>query len=99
MKASCEYKRKILESAGSKFFYVEFLKKDKTIRHMTCKKYMEKAFTNGSKNAAPSPFANKPEYFLAVDVAKEEFRAINLNNLLSCKVNGVSYAFESEENK
>lgn len=49
---------------------------------------------NGSANAKPSPFANKPEYYLAVDMAKGEFRAISLNTLKACKVNGKSYNFE-----
>lgn len=93
-KASVEEKRRILEQAGGHFFSATFIKKDNTVRHMQCKKWMEKAFTRGSKNAAPSPFADKPEYYLAVDTQKEEFRAINLNRLISCKVNGVDYEFE-----
>lgn len=93
-KMSLEERRALLDSAGSHFFGVEFVKKDKSIRQMQCKKWMEKAFTYGSKNAKPSPFAGKPEYFLAVDTAKEEFRAINLNSLRSAKVNGKLYVFE-----
>ena len=91
-----ECKREILEKAGSKFFSVCFVKKDKTVRTMTCKKYIERAFTNGSANAKPSPFANKPNYFSAVDMEKEEFRAINLETLLSCKINGVEYRFDND---
>lgn len=97
MKYSNEVKRSILDKAGSTFFSVEFVKKDGSVRHMTCKKWTEAAFSHGSANAKPSPFANKPEYFLAVDMAKGEFRAINLNTLKSCKVEGESYNFDSEE--
>ena len=92
---SLEEKRKLLDSAGSGFFSVEFEKKDHSIRSMNCKKWIERAFTYGSKNAKPSPFAGKPEYFLAVDMAKEEFRAINLNSLRKAKVNGKVYEFSN----
>lgn len=97
MKCTNEVKRQILEKAGSTFFSVNFLKKDGTLRHMTCKRWIESAFSQGSANAKPSPFANKPEYFLAVDMAKGEFRAIGLGRLKSCKVNGQSYNFDIEE--
>ena len=97
MKCSNETKRSILEKAGSHFFQVEFVKKSGEVRHMTCKSWIESAFSHGSANAKPSPFANKPEYFLAVDIAKGEFRAINLSTLRSCKVEGKSYNFEGEE--
>lgn len=96
-KATIEEKRRILELAGSHFFSACFIKKDNTVRHMQCKRWTEKAFANGSKNAAPSTLKNKPEYFLAVDTQKEEFRAINLKRLISCKVNGVDYEFEYGE--
>jgi hypothetical protein len=94
MKCSNEEKRKILDAAGSKFFQVCFKKKDNSIRNMTCKKWEEKAFTHGSANAKVSSLAHKPEYYLAVDTAIEEFRAINLSTLISCKVNGKEYKFE-----
>lgn len=94
MKCSNETKRSILDKAGSTFFSVEFIKKDGSVRHMTCKKWTEAAYSHGSANAKPSPFANKPEYFLAVDMAKGEFRAINLSTLKACKVEGKSYVFE-----
>lgn len=97
MKCSNETKRSILDKAGSTFFSVEFIKKSGEVRHMTCKRWIESAYSQGSANANPSPFANKPEYFLAVDMAKGEFRAINLNTLKSCKVEGKSYNFDSEE--
>lgn len=94
MKCSNEDKRRILDEAGSTFFSVDFVKKDGSVRHMTCKKWIEAAYTHGSANAKPSPFANKPEYYLAVDMAKGEFRAVNLSTLKACKVNGKSYNFE-----
>lgn len=96
MKCSNEDKRKILDEAGSTFFSVDFIKKDGSVRHMNCKRWIESAFSHGSANAKPSPFTNKPEYYLAVDMAKGEFRAVNLSTLKSCKVNGKSYNFDGE---
>lgn len=96
MKCSNEDKRKILDEAGSTFFSVDFIKKDGSVRHMNCKRWIESAFSSGSANAKPSPFANKPEYYLAVDMSKGEFRAVNLSTLKACKVNGKSYNFDEE---
>lgn len=96
MKCSNEDKRRILDEAGSTFFSVDFVKKDGSIRHMNCKRWIESAFSHGSANAKPSPFANKPEYYLAVDMAKSEFRAVNLSTLKACKVNGKYYNFDEE---
>jgi len=97
MKCSIEEKRNILEQAKGQFFHVCFKKKDNTIREMTCKKYIRKAFANGESSTGKNSFEDKPEYYLAVDMAKEEFRAVNLNTLISCKVNGKTYSFEGEE--
>ena len=94
MKCSNEDKRRILDEAGSTFFSVHFVKKDGSVRQMNCKRWIEAAYTHGSANAKPSPFANRPEYYLAVDMAKGEFRAVNLSTLKACKVNGKSYNFE-----
>lgn len=96
MKMTREQKRAILEQAKGHFFSVDFEKKDRTIRHMNCKKWTEKAFSAGSKNAAPSTLKDKPEYYLAVDIDKGEFRAISLDRMLSCKVNGKTYTFDKE---
>lgn len=95
-KMTIEQKRQLLDSAKGHFFSVDFEKKDRTIRHMNCKKWMEKSFSNGSKNAAPSTLKDKPEYYLAVDIEKGEFRAVNLSTMLSCKVNGKIYKFDKE---
>ena len=55
MTVSIERKRAILDSAKGGFFSVEFIKKDKTVRQMTCKKWMEKAFTYGSAEDSDQP--------------------------------------------
>lgn len=93
-KVSIQRKREILESAGSQFFTVEFVKKDKTIRQMTCKRWMEKAYTYGSENARDNTVAHIDKYFTACDASAGEFRNINLETLISAKVNGITYHFD-----
>lgn len=89
-----EQKKAILDSAKSGFFSVDFVKANGDLRSMTCKKYIRKAFANGESSQGKNSFEDKPNYYLAVDMAKEEFRAINLDKLLCCKVNGKVYSFE-----
>lgn len=93
-KVSIERKRQILDSANGQFFTVEFVKKDKTIRQMTCKKWMEKAFTYGSKDARHNPVAHIDKYYTAADASAGEFRNINLETLIRAKVNGIEYKFD-----
>ena len=99
MTVSIERKRAILDSAKGQFFYVEFKKADGTVRKMKAKKKMEDAFTYGSANARVSTTAHKPEMYRAVDVdlfkvdPKKSYRTINLDELLSATVAGVTYTF------
>lgn len=93
-KVSIERKRQILDSANGQFFTVEFVKKDKTIRQMTCKKWMEKAFTYGSKDARQNSVAHIDKYYTAADASAGEFRNINLETLIRAKVNGIEYKFD-----
>lgn len=93
-KVSIERKRQILDSANGQFFTVEFIKKDGTVRQMTAKKWMEKAFTYGSANAQANTVAHKPEYYTAADASAGAFRNINLETLTRAKVNGIEYKFD-----
>jgi len=90
-------KREILDVAAAKgaFFSVTFVKADNTIREMTCKKWTEKAFTNGSANAGVNTCAGIENLYTVVDVVAENkkgtkgaFRNINLDTLLEVKYSG-----------
>ncbi len=94
MKVSIERKREILDSANGGFFSVEFVKKNGEVRQMTCKKWIEKAFTYGSDNARVNTVAHINKYFTAADVNAGEFKNINLETLISAKVNGIAYKFD-----
>ena len=93
-KVSIARKREILDSANGGFFSVEFIKKDGSVRQMTAKKWMEKAFTNGSKNAQENTVAHIEKYYTAADSSAGEFRNINLETLVRAKVNGIEYKFD-----
>ena len=86
-------KRQLLDSSKGKFFSVVFIKADGSLREMNCKKWIDKAFTNGRANAQANTCAHKPEIYSAVCMDKKQFRNINLNKLVSAKVNGVEYTF------
>ena len=93
-KVSIQRKREILDSAKGQFFSVEFVKKDGSLREMTVKKQIEKAFTYGSANAQVNTVAHIDKYYTAVDMEKEQFRNINLETLRKAKVAGITYIFD-----
>lgn len=94
MTVSIQRKREILDSAKGQFFSVEFVKKNGEVREMTAKKWTEKAFTYGSANAQANTVAHIDKYYTAADVNAGEFRNINLETLISAKVNGIAYKFD-----
>jgi len=96
MKCSIEDKRKILDSANGRIFSCVFIKKDGSVREMTAKTWMEKAFTYGSANARANTVTARPEYYTAAEVGSGEFRNINLSSMIEAKVNGVCYNFGEE---
>jgi hypothetical protein len=94
-----EQKRALLDSFGGKYFYVEFEKKDHTIREATCKRFEHSAFTDGHASLAQAnPASHKPELFTAVDQGKKDDKYpwinINLNTLRKVKCGGVEYEFQ-----
>lgn len=96
MKCSVEEKRKILDSFKGKIFSVEFVKKDKSIRKATCKHFVHKAFAEGHASLArENTVADKPEYFTAVELTKEEkWINISLLALKSVKCGTTDITFE-----
>lgn len=93
-KVNIQRKREILDSANGGFFSVEFVKKDGSVRQMTAKKWMEKAFTYGSKNAQENTVAHIDKYYTAADINANSFKNINLETLRKAKVNGITYSFD-----
>ena len=97
VKVTREQKRALMEKAADagRIFRVVFIKKDKSLREMTCKKFVKRHLTYGMHDVRPNPVAHKPEYFTVSDVADADaFRNINLDTLVELKVDGKHYVFE-----
>lgn len=95
MDYSLEDKRKILDSAKGRFFYAEFVKKDGSVRPITCKKYIE-SYLHGKPGQNKSTVAHIPEYYVVAEMSKQGYRTINLKTLKMCKIDGKIYKFEEE---
>ncbi len=77
----------IIMSIDSQFFTVEFIKKDKTVRSMNCRKEVKKHLKGGDLKYNPSKFNLLPVF----DMHKQGYRMINLSSLTSLTFNGNRY--------
>jgi len=94
--ASRTEKRALMNQAAKsgQMFSVEFVKKDKTVRKMQCKAWVERHYADGSKNAGVNTVAHLSEYYTVSDVgAADAFRNINLDNLKKLVAGGKEYVF------
>jgi hypothetical protein len=66
------------------FFRATFIKKDGTIREMTARFGVKKHLKGGELKYNPE----EQGYIVVFDVEKEQYRTINLNNLISLRYNG-----------
>lgn len=86
----------LIEQAGGKIFSVEFVKKDGSIRKMTCRRGVDKYSDGGVAGYSVNP-ENIGVFELAhgdsARKGKENYRCFNANNVLTMKVNGVEYKF------
>lgn len=74
-------------AATGKIFFVEFRKKDGSIRKMTARKGVAKGLTGKGMNFRPL----KRGFMTVFDMDKGEYRLINLTNLIRFSVNGERY--------
>mgnify|MGYP000229741370 CR=1 FL=1 len=74
----------IKKELGNKFFSVEFIKKDGTLRKMVCRLGVKKGVTGKGMTYAP----NDRQLLNVYDVQKKAFRMINLNTLKAIKYRG-----------
>lgn len=95
-KMNLEERRALLDSFKGKIFSVEFVKKDNSVRKATCKHFVHKAFAEGHASLArENTVADKPEYFTAVELTKEEkWININMGTLIKIKCGEVEIEFE-----
>jgi hypothetical protein len=79
---------KLLDGANTgRIFFVEFRKKDGTLRRMTARKGVTKGVTGKGMNYRPLGKG----YVTVFDMDKGEFRMVNLNTVRRFSVNGEKY--------
>ena len=66
------------------FFRACFIKKDGTIREMTARFGVKKHLKGGELKYSPEAY----NYIVVFDVEKEQYRTINMNNLIFLRYNG-----------
>lgn len=81
--------RRILDSAGTRFFSCVFVKKDKTIRKMICRSGVRKYVKGVGMSYKPEDYNLKTIF----DVQKHAYRHINLNTIAEAKIRGKRYVF------
>lgn len=81
-------KREMLEMTRGKFFSVEFVKQDNTLRKMVARLGVKKHLRSGG---AASNTSHIPKYVCAYDVQCKGYRNINLDTLVSIKCGHIQY--------
>ena len=80
----------LLEQNKGNVFSVVFLKKDGTIRHMTCRFGVKKHLKGGELKFNPL----ERSLLVVFDMQKESYRMINLETISNINMKGVDYYVE-----
>lgn len=80
--------RNIFENTNGRTFSVVFKKKDGSIRKMTCRTGVKKHLKGGE-----STIKHKDNLFGVFDMSNGGYRCINLDTVISAKVDGVELKF------
>lgn len=75
---------KLIAESHGKFITVRFIKKDGTVRTMTCRTGVTKHLKGGESTLDPA------KYLTVFDVQKGAYRAINRDTILSVTFEGVT---------
>ena len=79
--------KSLITSTRGKFFTVRFIKKDGTVRRMTCRTGVAKHLKGGSLAYDPASYDLKTVF----DVQKKQYRMINLSTIFSFQCGKVSW--------
>jgi len=78
----------ILDNLNNQFFTVQFIKRSTNeLRTMNCRKKVKKYLKYGQLNYKPIEYNLLPVF----DLVKNDYRMINLRQLITLKVNGEKY--------
>lgn len=72
------------------FYRVEFVKKDGTLREMTCKNQVQKHLKGGELQYKPAEHGLKCVY----DMQAKGYRMINLKSLVALRIDGIEYGIK-----
>jgi len=79
----------LINSSNGRIFSCEFVKKDKTLRHMVCRIGVQKGVNGKGLTFDPLEKGLKPVY----DMQKQAWRMINLETTIALKVKGETHLF------
>lgn len=82
--------KEVLDKVGGKFFTVTFIKQDKTLRKMVCRKGVHK-FTKGGVSTT----AHKENLVTVYDTQAKGYRSVNLDTVKSITAGGLTYEFDN----
>jgi hypothetical protein len=84
--------RKIISTAGNHIFSIKFVKKDGSVRDLVCRMGVTSKLKGGE-----STTAHKPNLMTVWDVANSGYRCINLDTVISARIDGVEIKFRDTE--
>ena len=83
----------LIDNTQGKIFGVQFIKKDGSVRDMVCRIEVSKGVKGIGLKYNPSSKGLRCVF----DMKKDAFRMINLNTVISLKIEGQSYIVQREE--
>jgi len=97
---SIEQKRELLNSASGRIFSVKFLKKDKSVREMSCMRWLKDALTYGVEDVRPNSCSHLPNIYTLADInainprtgKKGDYRNLDLNSLIEVVIDKKHYS-------
>lgn len=81
---------KLISKSNGKIFSVKFLKKDNSLRQMTCRLGVKKHLKGGELSFNPKEYDLIPVF----DLGKNSYRMINLESLLELNIENQKYIVE-----
>lgn len=92
---NAEQKRALLDSFGGKFYSLDWIKKDGSLRSCKARHMQHSMFTEGhASKAKANPVAHKPGLYTCIDVSNEKWINVSLETLKHVKCGDIDYTFE-----
>jgi len=92
MKVTPKKAYELIQNHKGEFFHVVFIKKDGTLRKMTCRTGVKKYLRGGSLSYDPSKVLNVPVY----DMEAKGYRTVKCSSIKSLSLSGDTYEVSDE---